>query len=139
MTRTIDKIKYDGTHIRIDWHTGDDAQEARSFQSADAPDPQFLAALTALRLDVAAICEIELDATRLAVRGVTLTVKTGKPHVTITAIYPVDVGALVLHTPHAEVSAVTWTRICHVVGHALAYVDGVRAPRRNSRNQLGGA
>jgi hypothetical protein len=140
------KVKYDGSKVRIEYEVprkdGGDA-DAYTLVSIDAPAPEFIAALAAMRQDVIDICELDPSCgDKLEVRGVTITHTNDVLGACVTAIKKLKTAnaPLVLNTPHLpEVSysgddngeplmtTAMGDRLSALFIEAQRYVDGERA------------
>jgi len=100
----IDKVKYDGIYVTIVHHEGtkDNPTSETTMRSKDAPVPEFVNAFAALRQDVRSITELDVDISRLTVRGVSFSDTSDIMGATITSLYELrDTDApLILNTPH---------------------------------------
>lgn len=137
------KIKYDGLKVRIEYEVEREGSEPDEYSlfSADAPATSFQAALTALREDVIAICELPAEQIdKLHIRGVSLSHTNGILGACITALKSVETAnaPLVLNTPHLPsapysdnpepvLSPETRERLVLLMAEAQKYVDGERA------------
>lgn len=100
------KVKFDGAKVRLEYERsrpdGGDPDEF-GFSCADLPLPSLEEALQALVGDLLTICELDpKDATRIAIRGVTLTYAHDIRGACITGLKRLKTSnaPLVLNTPH---------------------------------------
>ena len=106
MARRIKKVSYDGHKVLVRWEIPKRGEfEGYELESPDVPAPSFLAALQALRTEIATICELPATwCADLDVRGVTCSYGGDKDtlSVTITALKHVATAnaPLVLNTPN---------------------------------------
>lgn len=101
----IDKVKFDGVKVRIEFQRkrADDRYDEAWLASFDHPMRSFIAALIALAPDVCTICELPSDQVdKLQVRGVSFSHTNDIMGAVITALKPVKTAQspVVLNTPH---------------------------------------
>jgi hypothetical protein len=153
------RIKWNGRDVSLEWTaTTQDGAETHDHQLTckDAPNPEFDAALQALKQDVLVIAELQDEEGDLPGYGETMRVqsvslslnaKSGNRGAVVTAMKTLQLAnaPLALHTPHlvAETDddegdegeragvmpAGMWARIEALEKEAWAYLDGKRAPK----------
>lgn len=143
----IDKVKYDGIKVRIEYQRRrqDDRYDEAAIASFDRPLPAFVEVLGALWLDVCNICEFSHKyRDGLVVRGVSFSHTDGVMGAVITALKSVKAASapVVINTPHIPsapygdgaggpvLPAETIDRLNDVRDEAIRYISGERAQQQ---------
>lgn len=145
MADRIEKVKFDGSKVRIEYSTErkDGRFDEQVLASFDTPAKEFNDALQALKADVCTICELPSDyANVMRVSSVSITWTNDVMGAVITAVRPVKTAnsPVVLNTPHLPATdyapggsgptleGATVERLERLIAECHRYILGDRAP-----------